>query len=89
VVNNVSDQSDQSARACEEGSGARRGVHVVPTKTRFLRQDEALVKRGTAIDRARRANPAHGKTLREISQYRLAMAVTWRRPRIRWASGEI
>jgi hypothetical protein len=57
---------------------------VVPAKARFLRQDEALVKRGTAIDRARRANPAHAKTLREISRYRLAMAVTRRRPRIRW-----
>jgi hypothetical protein len=58
VVNNV---SDQSARACEAGSGARRGVHVVPAKTQFLRQEEALVKRATAIDRAQRANAAHGR----------------------------
>jgi hypothetical protein len=58
VVNNG---SDQSARAREAGSGARRGVHVIPAKAQFLRQDEALVKRGTAIDLARRANPAHGR----------------------------
>jgi hypothetical protein len=55
VVNNV---SDQLARACE----ARSGVHVIPAEAQFRRQDEALVKRGTAtIDLARRANPAHGR----------------------------
>jgi hypothetical protein len=69
VVNNV---RDQSARACEEGSGARRGVHVIPAKARFLRQDEALVKRGTAIDRAQRASPAHG---RRCERY---LGIDWR-----------
>ena len=54
MVNNV---SDQSVRACE----ARSGVHVIPAEAQFRRQDEALVKRRTAIDLARRANPAHGR----------------------------
>ena len=72
MVNNV---SDQSARAREEGSGARRGVHVIPAEAQFRRQVEALVKRGTAIDLARRANPAHGRRCERYLGIGLAMAV--------------
>jgi hypothetical protein len=57
MVNNV---SDQLAHACEAGSVTRPGGTHDSAKAQFLRQDEALLKRGTAtIDLARRPNPAH------------------------------